>query len=442
MTTRDNVLAPTETNEVIRSSDVMRMFIQAVALLVIPGTLAWPISAQQQVRVTITGVVQDVETGTPLATASIELNGRSVGATDQSGFFRIEAALTAGSTHRLVATRIGYQQVQWDFIVEAGTPTVEVVLELVPVPVQLPDINIEGEAELMSVANLAGFDRRRQNSPGHFFTREDIQRIGALRLTEIVRRVPGSVIYSPDNVFVDISNPTSAGGAQEQRTSITFQRSGFSRGAPCEALVFVNDVQVRDNNIDWLVDARSIVAMEVYTGTSQIPGEYNKMGADCGVVVVWTDAPTRRRGPGFATGFEVGWTFTARMRGGFEGERFGIQMMVPLFGAVEFHPSFHLIVGNSRQGDAGWQLLTALKARPFGPTTPWYLGTGITVVKNRTSFFDSGRLTNEDTEFMPVGLTGMSLPLGPIRPFIEFQLLDPFGDQDGYIATGLTVLQR
>ena len=97
--------------------------------------------------------------------------------------------------------------------------------------------------------------------------------------------------------------------------------------------MFVNDIQVSDPNIDWLVNPQSIVGIEVYNGSSQVPAEYNKRGADCGVVVVWTDAPTRQR-PGVVNTLEVGGTMTGRMNGGIDGERFGIQMRLPDRGGV------------------------------------------------------------------------------------------------------------
>ena len=86
--------------------------------------------------------------------------------------------------------------------------------------------------------------------------------------------------------------------------------------------------------------------------------------------------------------------------------------------------------------------MTALKARPLGKTTPWYVGTGVTFIKNRTSIFDSGRTNGQSTDFMLLGLTGFSLPIGPIRPFVELQLLDPFGNNESFIAAGMTIIQR
>jgi len=41
---------------------------------------------------------------------------------------------------------------------------------------------------------------------------------------------------------------------------------------------------------------RDIVGLEVYTGPTELPGEYAGRNSGCGVVVIWTrSGPTRKR---------------------------------------------------------------------------------------------------------------------------------------------------
>jgi len=403
---------------------------------------AGALSARQN-AVVVTGVVVDAASGSPIEDATIRLNGREVGRTDQQGRFRIGTDLrVSDSPHRLAAARIGYAAGERVFSHDDETLTVDVVIQLEPVPVELEAINVRGEEVELTTARMSGFYRRRDNTPGYFFTREDIRRTGAQRVTEVVRRVPGTVIYSADNTNTNPLDPNARAAAFEHPTMIQFQRQGYARGAPCQPLIFVNDMAVMDRNIDWMIPTQSIAGIEVYTSSAQVPAEYNKAGASCGVLVVWTDGPIRSQGTGLVRVMEVGGVASWRMRNGLEGERFGVQLLVPLFGAFEFHPNFNLIVGNTSEGDAGWQALAALKWRPLGKGTPLFVGAGGTIIKNRTSVFQSQRLSGEETRAHLLGVTGVSIPIGPFRPFIEFQIVDPFSEPDGYLSSGLTVRHR
>jgi hypothetical protein len=50
-----------------------------------------------------------------------------------------------------------------------------------------------------------------------------------------------------------------------------------------------------DNGFGPSTPIRDIVALEVYTGPADVPGEFAGRTAGCGVVVVWTrSGPTRR----------------------------------------------------------------------------------------------------------------------------------------------------
>jgi hypothetical protein len=49
------------------------------------------------------------------------------------------------------------------------------------------------------------------------------------------------------------------------------------------------------NDFGPLTPIRDIVGLEVYTGPSEVPGEYAGRNAGCGVVVIWTrSGPTKK----------------------------------------------------------------------------------------------------------------------------------------------------
>jgi hypothetical protein len=57
---------------------------------------------------------------------------------------------------------------------------------------------------------------------------------------------------------------------------------------------YVVDSRV-DNMFGPTTPIRDIVGLEIYTGPSDVPGEFAGRDAGCGVVVIWTRfGPTRR----------------------------------------------------------------------------------------------------------------------------------------------------
>ena len=58
---------------------------------------------------------------------------------------------------------------------------------------------------------------------------------------------------------------------------------------------FIVDDQVM-NDFGPVTPIRDIIALELYTGPAEVPGEYAGRNAGCGVVVIWTrSGPTRIR---------------------------------------------------------------------------------------------------------------------------------------------------
>ena len=50
-----------------------------------------------------------------------------------------------------------------------------------------------------------------------------------------------------------------------------------------------------DNMFGGVTPVRDIVALEIYTGPSDVPGEFAGTNAGCGVVVIWTrSGPTAK----------------------------------------------------------------------------------------------------------------------------------------------------
>lgn len=221
---------------------------------------------------TLSGAVKDRSTGQPIAGAELILvrDSRKV-LTDSVGRYRFPD-LPPG-INQFIVRAPGFPA---GAISEALAPdlmTVRLIeldstaagreaqtLDQVTVSAAAPEINYR----------LADFERRRRTGRGQYLTDEEIQRSGANNLHEVVRAMRGVTL-----------------------------NCGYRTGLDCRihmvrAPLNCSPDYVIDNhtNNDFgpLTPIRDIVALEVYTGPSDAPGEYTGSTAGCGVIVIWTRA--------------------------------------------------------------------------------------------------------------------------------------------------------
>ena len=120
---------------------VTRLLLLSATLLVMPGL------ATAQQGATITGVVS-TENGAPLPSASVVLDGTSIGAqTGNDGRYSISVPATSvnGRSARLVARRIGYREGSATITLSAGTITRN--FRLVSAPAQLSEVVVTALGE-------------------------------------------------------------------------------------------------------------------------------------------------------------------------------------------------------------------------------------------------------------------------------------------------------
>jgi hypothetical protein len=256
-----------------RSRNPGRCFmLAAMSSLCVGGAL------HAQAGATLSGRVADRSTGKGIAGARIALVGsdRSV-ASDSSGQFVI-SALAAGASQ---------------FVVRAtGFPDFHLVVDLVSGAAAerliqldstasgrlggaqvLPALSVTAPANAVSY-RLVAFERRRQSGRGQYLTEEDIRKSGAYSIADAVKHMRG--------VMYDCSG---SGPCRIQMAR-----------APMRCMPeFIVDDRVM-NDFGPLTPIRDIVALELYTGPSEVPGEYAGRNAGCGVVVIWTrSGPTAKR---------------------------------------------------------------------------------------------------------------------------------------------------
>jgi hypothetical protein len=122
---------------------------------------------------------------------------------------------------------------------------------------------------------LQDFERRRRTGRGQYLTELEIRKSTASNLQDLTRGMHGVTLH--------------CGGTSEGGCRIQMVRAPMN--CPPD---YVIDGQF-DNGFGPSTPIRDIVALEVYTGPADVPGEFAGRTAGCGVVVVWTrSGPTRR----------------------------------------------------------------------------------------------------------------------------------------------------
>ena len=137
---------------------------------------------------------------------------------------------------------------------------------------QLPRVSIDAPRPVNR--RLVDFERRRVTGQGQYITREQIDSAGYYNLQDAMRNLRG--------VHVDCVG---------DGCHISMAR------APMHCRPdYVVDERV-DNYFGPTVPIRDIEALEVYTGASDVAGEFAGRNAGCGVIVIWTKSGPSRRKP-------------------------------------------------------------------------------------------------------------------------------------------------
>jgi carboxypeptidase-like protein/TonB-dependent receptor-like protein len=211
----------------------------------------------------------------PISHARVRLIGTDLATvTRVDGAFQVAQVPTGRQT--LEITMLGYTPKVMAVDIAAGaTLYVSLALE----PLALEPVKVTGDASFSP--GLGGFEERRARGNGRYFTRADIERMQARQVTDVLRRVPGMQIHIGSGAF--------SGGSQTAQTGRNV--GGASR--TCPMAYYVNGAPFRVSNdvpINHYVAPDDVAGIEVYTGASQIPPQFNSsmFNSRCGVVVIWT----------------------------------------------------------------------------------------------------------------------------------------------------------
>lgn len=224
------------------------------------------------------------ETGAPLASAQGVLDGSVYAVADAGGV--LDFAGLAPGRHQVEVSYPGRVSRVVPLEIAAGEES-SLRVALPRRSVELPGIRVEAEKKYVH-PRVRDFERRRAVGNGHFITSEDIERQKPHQTTDLFRMVPGvEVVWTP-------------GGAYKLRmrgsTPILSGKVGQGGAAPdCHILYFIDGMMqplphYADEPIliDRIISPVDIMAIEVYRNSAQVPGQYRRKGAECGVVLIWT----------------------------------------------------------------------------------------------------------------------------------------------------------
>lgn len=233
-------------------------------------------------QVRINGRVLDNQTLEPIAGVDVRISrasGRQVGRvhTNDEGRFSFLADRDGG--YRFRAERIGYEGTETPTLWTDGFRVYAVEIRLDLDAVLVAPIEVIARSRLDASPVLENFQERARSGFGHYFTRDDIDRIRPSRVTDLLARVPGVRLESS--------------GTGSRRAVY------MSRGGGCRAEIFVDGFQWTPDidlpsgsdpgfTVDDAVSPASVVGVEVYRGLSTVPPEFLTARANCGVVAIWT----------------------------------------------------------------------------------------------------------------------------------------------------------
>ncbi len=212
---------------------------------------------------TMTGTVTDSVTGEPIVAVAVGIDGTVAALTDDRGEFWIDN-IELG-TVLLEIRRIGYRMIAADINFREAEMAVNLNIRLVPLPIELAEIVVEGDRTIFAFGRIRDFYRRRKRGLGDFFTRWEIEERNPLMISDLFRMVPG-VRLRPGAFGIN-------------RISIR------NCGAPA---IYLDGMPFRPGTVqlDELVSPDNVEAIEIHKGAF-IPGEFMSFGT-CGVIVIWT----------------------------------------------------------------------------------------------------------------------------------------------------------
>ncbi len=240
-------------------SRAIRFHVSA-ALFGLALTLPVKPAVAQEHNATITGRVTD-SAGTALVGVGVRLFHTSLRTrTDSAGRFRFDR-LAAGR-YTVAARRVGYHSASERVMVQAGE-THDITIKLARLAVPLDTVVTEAQATSENL-RINGFTRRQRLGFGTFLTRDDIARLNAFDVWDILRRTPFLMVTDRLGGHV-----------------LTLQGTG------CRPFVYLDGMPIVNPPLEG-IPADWVDGIEVYRHATEVPAEFAGARTPCGTVLIWT----------------------------------------------------------------------------------------------------------------------------------------------------------
>jgi hypothetical protein len=236
-------------------------------LLATLAALVAPAAAAAQIR--LTGIVRDDVSEEPIAGARVEiidywglkLVQLSTGADGSFGY-----ELRRRGSYRLRVSRVGFRTTTTPQIPTGTNTYLNVEVRLKSDAVLLAPLAVVGRGAAAHSPVLDGFHARLRAGMGNYFTREDVERIQPLLVSDLAVRVPG--------VYV-----ASSGTGTERH--LYAGRAGGTSGCPMQ--IWVDGFLLNPRSpggefvgmtLDEAVAPDVVEGIEIYRGLASVPAEF------------------------------------------------------------------------------------------------------------------------------------------------------------------------
>lgn len=252
---------------------------------------------QAQAGTSLSGIVWDSAQEAPVIGATVRIAQLDKDVrTDTTGRFWL-GAMSPGR-YRLEIRRMGYVALDTSLSVSGEAVA---IIRVVASPQPLGGIAVTAPATASDL--MAGFEVRRKQGAGRFLTREDLDKAGDRQLTEVIKKLGGSIriIRNQSEAYI-ATTLQQASGAMKPGCSVPV--GGDVRGymlecanmRGCLVQVFVDGMKIfgqgpDKNEIPPNLDEfliKNLQGIEFYSSPSRTPAEFQTTTSQCGTLVIWT----------------------------------------------------------------------------------------------------------------------------------------------------------
>ena len=225
---------------------------------------------------TIHGVIVEDSLRVPIAAATVQLvRADGVVAASQSnsaGVFVLRPGVTGRFVLRL--EHPSYTSLTADSVLLERDETLLVELRMARAAIPLEPLIVRAASN----ARLGGFhERRARGGFGTYLTASDIRQRPRGRMTDVLWGVSGlNVVRGP------------RGGVGSATSNMIMTRTG---ARACAVDIYIDGIYVQQHptsGVDDFLNADMIEGIEVYRDAAGLPRQFDRPGADCGVVAFWT----------------------------------------------------------------------------------------------------------------------------------------------------------